>query len=128
MLFLPPEAAGPIRSQGVMVSDQEVEKVITYWQRAVPRDQAAPSPWEEMLEQEAMLADRDNLVQQAIEVVRGTQRASASLLQRRLRIGYPRAARLIDELEELGIVGPNQGGGRDREVLVGRDENSPAED
>jgi S-DNA-T family DNA segregation ATPase FtsK/SpoIIIE len=75
-----------------------------------------------------MLADRDNLVQQAIEVVRGTQRASASLLQRRLRIGYPRAARLIDELEELGIVGPNQGGGRDREVLIERDENSPAEE
>jgi S-DNA-T family DNA segregation ATPase FtsK/SpoIIIE len=128
MLFLPPEAAGPIRSQGVMVSDQEVEKVITYWQRAIPRDQTAASPWEEMLEQEAMLADRDNLVQQAIEVVRGTQRASASLLQRRLRIGYPRAARLIDELEELGIVGPNQGGGRDREVLIERDENSPAEE
>jgi S-DNA-T family DNA segregation ATPase FtsK/SpoIIIE len=81
-----------------------------------------------MLEQEAVLADRDGLVQQAIEVVRGTQRASASLLQRRLRIGYPRAARLIDELEELGIVGPNQGGGRDRDVLVGQDENSPAED
>jgi S-DNA-T family DNA segregation ATPase FtsK/SpoIIIE len=111
-----------------MVSDHEVEKVITYWQRSVPRDQAAPSPWEEMLEQEAMLADRDNLVQQAIEVVRGTQRASASLLQRRLRIGYPRAARLNDELEELGIVGPNQGGGRDREVLVERDESSPAEE
>ena len=52
-----------------------------------------------------MLAERDDLVEQAINVVRETQRASASLLQRRLRIGYPRAARLIDELEELGVVG-----------------------
>ncbi len=50
--------------------------------------------------------------------MRESRRASASLLQRRLRIGYPRAARLIDELEELGIVGPSQGGGRDRDVLI----------
>ena len=68
-----------------------------------------------------MLADRDNLVEQAIAIVRESRRASASLLQRRLRIGYPRAARLIDELEELGVVGPSQGGGRDREVLIDPD-------
>jgi S-DNA-T family DNA segregation ATPase FtsK/SpoIIIE len=60
----------------------------------------------------------DGLVQQAVEIVRQSQRASASLLQRRLRIGYPRAARLLDQLEELGIVGPSQGGGRERDVLV----------
>jgi S-DNA-T family DNA segregation ATPase FtsK/SpoIIIE len=72
-----------------------------------------------MLEQEAILADRDGLVEQAIRMVRETRRESASLLQRRLRIGYPRAARLIDELEELGVIGPNQGGGREREVLIG---------
>jgi S-DNA-T family DNA segregation ATPase FtsK/SpoIIIE len=52
-------------------------------------------------------------------MVRETQKASTSLIQRRLRIGYPRAARLMDELEELGVVGPNQGGGREREVLIG---------
>ena len=55
-----------------------------------------------------MLADRDDLVEQAIKIVRGEQRASASMLQRRLRIGYPRAARLMDELEDLGVVGPPQ--------------------
>jgi S-DNA-T family DNA segregation ATPase FtsK/SpoIIIE len=124
MLFLPPDAAGPIRSQGVMVTDQEVEKVITFWQKALPQAAATP-PWEQMLEQEAVLADRDNLIQQAIQVVRETGRASASLLQRRLRIGYPRAARLIDELEELGIVGP--GGAREREVLVDRDDGEEGE-
>ncbi|HRQ32641.1 MAG TPA: DNA translocase FtsK, partial [Anaerolineales bacterium] len=51
-------------------------------------------------------------------IVRQSQRASASLLQRRLRIGYPRAARLLDQLEEMGVVGPSQGGGRERDVLI----------
>ncbi|MFN8403722.1 MAG: DNA translocase FtsK [Anaerolineales bacterium] len=51
-------------------------------------------------------------------IVRQSQRASASLLQRRLRIGYPRAARLLDQLEEMGVVGPSQGGGKERDVLV----------
>ncbi|MDO8753832.1 MAG: DNA translocase FtsK, partial [Anaerolineales bacterium] len=58
---------------------------------------------------------------QAISIVRTSQRASASLLQRRLRVGYPRAARLLDQLEEMGIVGPSQGGGKEREVLVSED-------
>ncbi len=118
MLFLPPEASGPIRAQGVMVSDQEVERVITFWQNTGFYQAEAMPPWEEALKQETILADRDNLVEQAIAVVRESRRASASLLQRRLRIGYPRAARLIDELEEMGVVGPSQGGGRDREVLI----------
>jgi S-DNA-T family DNA segregation ATPase FtsK/SpoIIIE len=60
----------------------------------------------------------DSLVDQAVEVVRSSQRASASLLQRKLKIGYPRAARLLDQLEEMGIVGPSLGGGRERDVLV----------
>jgi S-DNA-T family DNA segregation ATPase FtsK/SpoIIIE len=68
------------------------------------------------------------LVQQAVEIVKGSQHASASLLQRRLRIGYPRAARLIDELEGLGVVGPAQAGGREREVLVSKDEDDEEED
>ncbi len=123
MLFLPPEAPAPMRVQGVMVSDAEVEKVITYWQKAVETSEEQPPPWEAMLAQEAVLADRDDLIEDAIEIVRESQRASASMLQRRLRIGYPRAARLIDELEELGIVGPSKGGGREREVLVGPDQN-----
>ena len=77
-----------------------------------------------MLAQEAVLADRDDLINKAIEVVRETQRASASLLQRRLRIGYPRAARLVDELEKLGVVGPAQGSGREREVLLDQEKDS----
>jgi S-DNA-T family DNA segregation ATPase FtsK/SpoIIIE len=120
MLFLPPEVSAPIRVQGVMVSDQEVERVITFWQQSIDSDTSAKAPpWEEMVEQAQELADRDDLIEQAIEMVRQEQRASSSMLQRRLRIGYPRAARLIDELEELGVVGPAVGGGREREVLIG---------
>jgi len=123
MLFLPPESSSAVRTQGVMVSDQEVERVITFWQNVAPQAEGELPPWEEMLKQESVLADRDGLLEQAIDVVKESQRASASLLQRRLHIGYPRAARLIDELEKLGIVGPAQGGGREREVLVNAEDD-----
>jgi S-DNA-T family DNA segregation ATPase FtsK/SpoIIIE len=119
MLFLSPEASAPIRAQGVMVSDQEVERVITFWQKAIPpAEESVLPPWEDMLEQEGKYSNRDKLLEKAAGIIRQTQRASASMLQRRLRVGYPRAARLIDELEELGIVGPAVGGGREREVFV----------
>lgn len=126
MLFLPPEAGSPIRAQGVMVTDQEIERVITFWQQTHPPDDLAIPPWESILEEQALLAEKDDLIEQAIAIVRETQRASASLLQRRLRIGYPRAARLIDELEEMGVVGPAQGGGREREVLITREDDDIA--
>ena len=64
------------------------------------------------------MADRDELLKKAINMLKDEKHASASMLQRRLRIGYPRAARLMDELEEMGIVGPAQTGGREREVLL----------
>jgi S-DNA-T family DNA segregation ATPase FtsK/SpoIIIE len=121
MLFLPPEASSPIRLQGVMVSDQEVERVITFWQKnwVEPQaDKVETPPWEETIAQEMMMADKDDLLERALEIVRQSQRASASLLQRRLHIGYPRAARLIDELENLGVVGSAVGGGRERDVLI----------
>lgn len=69
------------------------------------------------------MEDRDEIIEQAIELVRRKGEASASLLQRGLRIGYPRAARLMDELEELGVVGRAQRGGRTREVLIGEDDD-----
>jgi S-DNA-T family DNA segregation ATPase FtsK/SpoIIIE len=119
MLFLPPEAPSPIRVQGVMVSDQEVERVITFWQKSAgTEDVPQTPPWEELFASDQELADRDDLVEKAVEIVRQERRASASMLQRRLRIGYPRAARLIDELEELGVIGPAVSGGRERDVLI----------
>ena len=76
-----------------------------------------------MLEKEAVLSDRDGLIEQAVRLVQQTQKASTSMLQRQLRVGYPRAARLMDELEELGVVGFSQGSGRERDVLIGEDED-----
>jgi S-DNA-T family DNA segregation ATPase FtsK/SpoIIIE len=119
MLFTPPEASAPIRSQGALVTDQEIEKIITYWQKYMPVSEAvAQTPWDKLLEEEQVFADKDDLIEKAIALVRQTRHASISMLQRRLRIGYPRAARLVDELEELGVIGPAQGGGREREVLI----------
>jgi S-DNA-T family DNA segregation ATPase FtsK/SpoIIIE len=121
MLYLNPETGAPLRSQGVLVTDEEVDRVIAYWQQAAPRDNDN-APWEGLSVDEED-AGGDALVARAIDLIRHYDRASASLLQRRLRIGYPRAARLMDELEDMGIVGPSQGGGKDREVLVtGEDE------
>lgn len=117
MLFLNPEEGAPIRAQGVIITDQEIEKIIAYWQKSWPVGEEL-SPWEQMIEDEAVLADRDGLVEQAIELIQQTGRASTSLIQRRLKIGYPRAARLMDELEDMGVVGPSMGGGREREILI----------
>ncbi len=119
MLFLNPEVGNPVRAQGVLVTDQEIERVIAFWQKMAPPSAAVTPPWETLLT-EPENGD-DALVEQAIQVVRSSQRASASLLQRRLKIGYPRAARLLDQLEEMGVVGPSQGGGRERDVLLDRE-------
>ncbi|MGB9640300.1 MAG: DNA translocase FtsK, partial [Anaerolineales bacterium] len=118
MLFLPPEASAPLRCQGVMVSDQEIEKVITFWQSTHPPADGAVPPWEEFLKENIQIEDHDALIEEAIKVVQKTRRASASLLQRKLRVGYPRAARLMDELEEMGVVGPIINGSREREVYL----------
>jgi S-DNA-T family DNA segregation ATPase FtsK/SpoIIIE len=120
MLFLPPESPSSMRAQGVMVSDQEVERLITFGRREPTKPDE--QPYGKRLNKRHP-ADRDDLIEQAIKIVRDSRRVSASLLQRRLRIGYPRAARLIDELEELGIVGPAQGGGREREVIMGPEDD-----
>lgn len=118
MLFLNPEEGTPIRAQGVHLSDKEIEKMISYWQQRWTAEEGEKSPWEEMMEAEEMFADKDDLVEEAIELLSKTGRASTSMLQRRLKIGYPRAARLMDELEDLGIVGPSRGGGKERDILI----------
>jgi S-DNA-T family DNA segregation ATPase FtsK/SpoIIIE len=130
MLFLNPEVGNPVRAQGVLVTDQEIERVISHWQKTVPQKEVRP-PWESMLNEVADEDGDDVLIEQAISVLKKEQRASASMLQRRLRIGYPRAARLLDQLEETGVVGPSMGGGRERKVLLEPDEKrgtDPAEE
>ncbi|HQV93692.1 MAG TPA: DNA translocase FtsK [Anaerolineales bacterium] len=116
MLFLNPESGSPIRAQGVMITDMEIERIIAHWKKNAD-DADVTSPWEKLLSEPDENEDEE-LIEKAVTIVRQSQRASASLLQRRLRIGYPRAARLLDQLEEMGVVGPSQGGGKERDVLV----------
>jgi len=121
MLFLNPEVGNPIRAQGVMITDMEIERLVSHWQKSVGLASEAP-PWEKLLSEPDENED-ERLIEQAVSIVRQSQRASASLLQRRLRIGYPRAARLLDQLEEDGVVGPSLGGGKERDVLLGPMDN-----
>jgi S-DNA-T family DNA segregation ATPase FtsK/SpoIIIE len=121
MLFLNPEVGNPVRAQGVMITDMEIERIIAHWQKTSGSSVDNVPPWEKLL-QEPDENEDDGLIEQAISIVRSSQRASASLIQRRLRIGYPRAARLLDQLEEMGIVGPSQGGGKERDVLVSEED------
>ena len=124
LLFLNPEVGSPLRAQGVMITDMEIERLIAHWQKSVAVSGEAP-PWEKLLTEPDENED-EGLIEQAVSIVRQSQRASASLLQRRLRIGYPRAARLLDQLEEMGVVGASRGGGKERDVLLGpMDEDEP---
>ena len=117
MLFMTSDSSQPIRLQGCFVSDREVSRLVHYWKHA-----RAARGAEEMVQPplwgETKAKEEDELLEQAIEVVRKHGRASISLLQRKLRIGYSRAARLIDLMEERGIVAPAEGGGRSRRVLT----------
>jgi S-DNA-T family DNA segregation ATPase FtsK/SpoIIIE len=117
LLFLNPEVGTPIRAQGVMVTELEIEKMISYWQEAEGSSGESAAPWERLLN-EPEQDDDEGLIQEAISIVREHQRASASLLKRRLRVGYPRAARLLDQLQEMGVVGPALRGGKERDVLI----------
>jgi S-DNA-T family DNA segregation ATPase FtsK/SpoIIIE len=123
LLFLNPEIGNLIRAQGVLVTDQEIERLISHWQSHIQRESNFP-PWETLLEEGVSRNGDDVLVERAIEVLRREHRASASLLQRKLNIGYPRAARLLDQLEDMNIIGPSVGSGRDREVLLSQEEDN----
>lgn len=118
MLFLPMGASKPIRVQGAFLSDSEVEAVVGY-----ARGQAEAEYNEELVpevdDSEPEDADEfvDELFDQAVQIVLEAKQASVSLLQRRMRIGYTRAARLIDSMEAKGIVGPYEGS-KPREVLM----------
>jgi S-DNA-T family DNA segregation ATPase FtsK/SpoIIIE len=146
MLYMAPDAAKPIRVQGTYVSEPEVEKIVAFWRNAHPPDQETGARSQEPGRQgegsqpkgsvsglqspvsslkgpgEFLSTDeQDELLPEAIKLVKQHQRASASLLQRRLRIGYSKAAQLIDLLEQQGVVGPAEEG-RSREVLKADEE------
>lgn len=127
MLFLDPAKSGLQRLQGVIVSDSEIEKIQKHWQSVAHSTEIQPAPWEELVEMTGSM-DSDALLDQAIEVVQAVGKASTSLLQRRLRIGFPRAARLMDELEEMGVIGPAVGSGKERDVLLEKEGEQLDED
>lgn len=123
MLFLPPDASKPVRIQGVYVQDAEINNLIKY----LKDTGIAPQYTAEVTEMPVKIGkgtgaggpggDEDDLFAEAVKTVCQYDRASASLLQRRLRVGYARAARILDELEEAGVVGAGEGA-KPRDVLV----------
>lgn len=119
MLFLPAGASKPKRVQGAFLSDQEVEAVVHFvieQQKAQYQEEMIPT------EEETILEETDDLYDEAVQLVVNMQTASVSMLQRRFRIGYSRAARIVDQMEQRGIVGPPEGS-KPRQVLVHQYDN-----
>jgi len=126
MLYLPPGSSKLIRAQGVLVLDEEIHRLLAFVGKQgtaqyvqeihakLSKKMILPS---DMSEEDA---EDEALVEQSIEVIRQTNRASVSILQRRLRIGYTRAARIMDLLEERGVVGPGKGA-EPRDILIDLD-------
>jgi S-DNA-T family DNA segregation ATPase FtsK/SpoIIIE len=123
MLYLPPSASRLIRAQGVLVTDEEIRRLVEFvsaqgrpaFDPAMHEKlEAAASSTEEVTEED------EELVEKCLEIIRQEKRASTSLLQRRLRLGYTRAARIVDILEQRGILGPGEGA-KPREILVDLD-------
>ncbi len=134
MLFMPVGYAKPVRVQGCFVGNREVESVVDFLKSTTDDQQYDEAIEQEIIRQaqaseksggkhgdddEEALGDGDPMLPQAVEVVVEAGMASTSLLQRRLRLGYARAGRIIDEMEQRGIVGPHEGS-KPRQVLITR--------
>ncbi len=123
MLYLPPSTSRLIRAQGVLVTDQEIHRIVEFVSAQSPpafdqsmheKLEAASTGTDDVTEED------EELVEKCLEIIRQEKRASTSLLQRRLRLGYTRAARIVDILEQRGILGPGEGA-KPREILVDLD-------
>jgi len=125
MLFLSADAADPQRVQGCFVSEDDVRVVVDHWKEkqaqlleaglAPVRDKG---PWEPDLKRRQFMTDTDPMLQDVLKLVVESGEASASLIQRRLGLGYPRAGRIMDLLEKWGVVGEEPGAGRSRKVIL----------
>lgn len=141
MLFQAPDAPAPVRLQGVFVSDDEINRLVNFWRAQYAQSQSTTSPasgpidappsgiplrqtkiWEDMEQEENL----DPLYHEAVDLVRRQGRASISMLQRRLRVGYTRSARLIEKMEEKGVISAPEEGTHNREVLDYGDAAPPA--
>jgi DNA segregation ATPase FtsK/SpoIIIE, S-DNA-T family len=141
MLFQAPDASSPVRIQGVFVSESETQRLVEYWRgmaeslqhpEHIPGDRVDDIPRGIPLHQaplwdEAEDKNKDTLYDSAVDLVRREGRASITMLQRRMRIGYTRAARLVDAMEEAGIISPNLPNSQSREVWDYGDVGPPAE-
>jgi len=123
MLYLPPSTSRLIRAQGVLVTDEEIHRLVEFVSAQSPpafdlamqdKLELSSAPAEEVTDED------EELVEKCLEIIRQEKRASTSLLQRRLRLGYTRAARIVDILEQRGILGPGEGA-KPREILVDLD-------
>ena len=123
LLYLPPSASRLIRAQGVLVTDEEIHRLVEFVSKQSPP--AFDTAMHEKLQstappEEEVTSEDEELVEKCLEIIRQEKRASTSLLQRRLRLGYTRAARIVDILEQRGILGPGEGA-KPREILVDLD-------
>jgi S-DNA-T family DNA segregation ATPase FtsK/SpoIIIE len=114
MLLMRPDAAKLLRIQGCFAADDEISRIVSFWQAQNMATSTGAPPWAGLLDQQD---DEDELLQDAMDAIRDLERVNASLLQRKLRIGYPKAARLIDQLAARGVIGPDTGGSQGRPVL-----------
>ncbi len=122
MLYLPPATSTLVRAQGVLVTDDEMRRLVSYvcsqskptFEASIHEKLNSPPAEEDVTEED------EELLRKVLEIMKQERRASTSLFQRRLRLGYTRAARLVDVLEQRGIVGPRDGA-KDREILVDLD-------
>jgi DNA segregation ATPase FtsK/SpoIIIE, S-DNA-T family len=125
MLYLPPGSANLKRAQGALITDKELEDIVNFiakqgkpsYEMEIHQQLSKPSAPTDI---ESGIDEDEEIIQQCIEVIRSEQKASVSLLQRRLRLGYTRAARIMDELEGRGIVGPSKGA-EPRDILIDLD-------
>ena len=125
MLYLPPGSANLKRAQGALITDKELEDVVNFiakqgkptYDPEIHKQLSKPTAKTDI---ESGIDEDEDIIQQCIEVIRSEQKASVSLLQRRLRLGYTRAARIMDELEGRGIVGESKGA-EPREILIDLD-------
>ena len=125
MLYLPPGSGNLKRAQGALITDKELEDIVGFiaqqgkpsYEMEIHKQLSKPTPSSDI---ESGIDEDEEIIQQCIEVIRSEQKASVSLLQRRLRLGYGRAARIMDELENRGIVGESNGA-EPREILIDLD-------
>lgn len=125
MLFMRPDTSQIARLQGCFISDREIGALVKFWRESMPAEELPPNapryPWTGLL---AQMEGQDAAYERALDLLAGQERISASWLQRRLQISFNRAAELMARLEDEGYVGPDEGAGRGREVLLEQDDDT----